>query len=455
MKKPQLKKFSHKIALVFAASSTILIIVSIYSVLALVNYFIDNNVKQTLRSSIEQVTTDFQANELGSKNVSFLRNRVIEPKSYDKEVKNVADVKSQLNQAPAKSKDKAVELEENELQVLDESLSDSQLSSLQQNNQVYARVFLANGQILFSSDLFDTYSFVDPEQLGFRKLENDDVCLYVDTVRLTSGDQAGAIIQTGQYCSFTKKQQKRLWFYGLTAALLLTAIGYLVARKISGWIISPLFKLYQKTLRFSRQVYHELLTPVTVALSTAESATKIKQYKSGLVSVTQDLQQVQACLKILSDQINGQQSQVASVKINLLELLKQVWAGQTRQFKRPDLKIDWTIKARPVIKAKKSAVRLILRNLVSNIFRHAGQDAQVKIKLTKQQLTLINSVSFSDVAGEASETDIASKIGAVNNQAIHGVGLSVVKDLAQSLGWVITSRSTKNRVEICVRFGDI
>ncbi len=438
MQQPFFTTTKNKIAFLFAVVSSLLVVITTLFVLLIVNAYIDAKAKSVLRENITQVVSDFQAQELTRQSISYLRNRQLEPKQSDEAYKNIQDVQTSTSKSKLNEKIGVLDKEE-ELSITNE------FDALQQSNQVYARVFLPNGDILFSSDLFDTYSFINPDELGFRKLQDSNTCVYIDTVRITEGEQKDAIVQVGQYCSFSRAEYMRIVIYSLIASLIISLISFVSGRVFAVWVLGPLYSLYQQTKRFSRQVYHELLTPITVALSTAEASVKRKKYKQGLHSVRSDLQEVQNALHVLSSQLHEREITVSQSKINPSVLFKKVWKNELKKHPRNDLHITFVEKSISSFYSDVSAAKLIFRNIISNILCHASQDGDVVVTFFHKSIIITNSTTSSNISKRRSIP---------RSHCMHGTGLTVVKDLCKVLGWSVDITKLKDEMRVKIGFGE-
>lgn len=230
-----------------------------------------------------------------------------------------------------------------------------EFSELEENRQVYSRVVRDNGDIVITSDLFEAYN-LDPSEPGFFTVESPTRCYHFMT---SLPDESGTVVQVGQYCAFSFAQQVMLFAQMLVVTLAAVGTTYFAGSIMAGRFLAPLEKAVRQTRQFAENCYHELLTPVTVAMSSVSAALKKKDHLAGLRSVDEDLKQVYYSLQTLSRNATLDHTKQLAAAVNLKQTLVQILNNSSTVFRSV------------IFRLKRSSIMISLSKLTSaahNVF---------------------------------------------------------------------------------------
>lgn len=417
-----------KLALLFSISTGIFVLLTTLLIITLISFELDRQAKNSLEKSLSTIENEIEENiQLDEKTISLQKSNL-----RNSRLPNVYD-------SIRTSEDKSI-TQEPDLQLLKE------------DKTAFSRVILENGDILFTSDLFDTYSF-NHESVGFKKHKIGDVCIYNYNSKISSGENEGGIIQVAQYCPFSKQQQNSLYSLMFLIAVIIIISTYIGGLLLSKFFLRPMKRSVEQTRKFAQDCHHELLTPITVALSTVESSLKTKTYEEGLTSVEEDLISAYKSLELLNSQSFYDQSELEKkeidIKIPFEECIEEI-------VKQHDLSIDVfqiNLPKKPVIKnCNEIALRIIYKNLLSNALKYSETDSKVSIELSNKHFKISNSIEFT-------ETIDINKFFTRNYRGDNskstdgnGIGLSIVKDLVEVHKWKINAKKINNQVVITIIF---
>lgn len=461
--------FNHskkQIASMFALLASLLIVASTLTAIIFVNWQMQTQAKQILTNSLQTVKADFQADQLSEVSVKYQAKNATGDLS-SRPLANVFEIaqRSYKQSAPANEQLKSADEVslEGEIKNKDEFfgkspppaniiITDEQaFEQLKNNKQVYSRVILANGDILYSSDLFDTLS-VDHTQLGFHKYSVRGVCIYAQTAKVSSGQYQDASIQVASYCPFTTAQQRKLLLNMLMVAILASALSYFLGILLANRSIRPIHESATQTKIYAQNVHHELFTPISVAITTVGASLANKNYLAGLESVNQDLTAMQQSLQLLNQQAFTTSNLDMEV-INLSPVLKKQLAKWLEQATANNLVVDSSGVVKEVYKtANVTSFELIIKNLLANATKYAKSHSSIVVQLNGSGLIIKNQVN------EPEKIDIKQFFNRyyrgnnANNQQGKGLGLALVKELVQIQGWHIKANLKDDWVEVNVEF---
>jgi hypothetical protein len=433
-----LKKSRQKIAIFFSLLSSVFILVATLIIIFLVRDQIEKTAETTLTKSIQQIIGEYEQDELGENEVIFQENQLED--DYSQELKNVND--QNLNRdklSLSKSKTEAANFEG--------SLSESWTEFTSRSQQVYSRIILADGDIIYSSDLFEEYS-ISPFEQGFQKLygAGGGVCIYSLSQEIISGSKSGDIVQVAQYCSFPESAERDLFGKMILISILLMFVTYLVGYFAAGFFLKPLEKTIKKTKEFTQNAYHELLTPLSVALSTAEASVKLKNYQEGIKSINEDLLEMRETLNLLSMNSLSEQESLLLKKINLSEIITSFLS------KQQDQPIKSQIRPNVYQKANETGFKLILENLLSNAIKYSTANSEIKIVLDKNHLEITNQIANPKKLNLRKLFQRNYRGENQNDQDGNGIGLAIAKELCRAMKWRITAIKEEDRLRITITF---
>jgi K+-sensing histidine kinase KdpD len=435
-----------KIAILFAISLSGFILLTTISIIFLVVRQMDVEAEKILNASLSETVEDFEKDKLEEKSVKY-------------QAENVSDVDDEGEQYVQNINIMRQESLSKENKILSEVLDNEadqniiiDFNNLQANKRVFSRVLKPNGDILFSSDLFNAL-FIDTDADGFSKQVIADTCVYLYTTNINSGIYDGYMVQAAQYCPFTQAQQRSLLTTMIIVTFLVLILTYFAGLAVAKWLLKPLQESVEQTRKFAQNCHHELLTPISVALTTAEASEKSQEYQKGILSIKEDLLHAHDSLKLLSSRAFYEQAQFSLHRINISLMFEKALANSLKKYCRKDVEIVGDKVRRDVYKiGDATSVKLIFQNLLSNALKYTKQNGQIDIRLNNKEFVIENQVNgMRDVdASKFCERYYRGSNG--KTQEGKGLGLSIVKELAGIHDWQISVVKNENAIKIVVRF---
>ncbi|MBN2015297.1 HAMP domain-containing histidine kinase [Candidatus Dojkabacteria bacterium] len=421
------KKTRIKIALFFSFFSSILLITATILMIFLIESELEKQAMSMLEDSLSTVIEDFQANRLEEKEVKFQASNLMRSnEEVEKDVPNIYDSQE------LQKKDVALE----EKEVMSSEIPED-FKELQENKTVFSRIILANGDIAYSSDLFDSF-YIDPQDKGFKKHVQYGTCVYSYTADVTDGENSGSIVQVAQYCAFTIKQRNNILKLMIFVTLISSFATFLLGLLIAKIFMRPLEKSVEQTRAFTRNCYHELLTPITLAMTTADASTRSGRYKDGLFSIKEDLGQCKRALNLLSSNALREQLSLSSEKADVAEILEQVISECKKKHDRKSVRIDAGGEKKKVFKkGNTTAMKMIFKNLIDNALKYSRENSTINVTLNNKEFMVVNTVYSPkdiDIENFFKMTYRGKNARSVQG---NGIGLLLVAELAEAHGWSV------------------
>jgi signal transduction histidine kinase len=397
-------KTRRKIALAFTVLASFLIVLTTITTVLLVNITMDRQARSSLETSLQTVISDYTTNAVADKEVKFQVSNRASASSYDN-LPNINQQKGEID-----------------------------LTKVEALKSAYSRVVKANGDIAITSDLFETYAIKDLTT-GFRKLYFGDNCIYLLAVKTASGDT----IQTAQYCPLTNAQQLNLFGLMAVIGIVTSILTYLLGLVMANLFLRPLQKSTQATKDFIQNVYHELHTPITVAITTAEAAKLSKDYAQGIDSVSEDLTTMRDTLITLHDALNHDLNQ--HQQTDIAEVIKAI---------AQEFQITIPTNHKVIKNVSVDAARIIFRNLIENSVKYSNKE--IVVELNAKQFRITNNLDNPQAIDLQQLFTRGYRGQNTQSQPGHGLGLAIVKELATQIGWQVSARISNNQLIITLKF---
>ncbi|MFC1617723.1 sensor histidine kinase [Patescibacteria group bacterium] len=423
-----------KIVIFFALLAGGLVVLATFINMMMVSYELDSRSQETLEAAWEGTKHDFEADGLGEIGVYLQQS-------------------SQLStQLPIMEETMGSSWKDQWSSYLDES---KESDRVREYSQVSSRIIDPNGKVTYNSELFDV-SPIAKDDTGFRVIETDQSCTYSLSNQLEHGDKAGTTIQVAEYCAFPPSAQRAFFWQMLIVAGIFVFATYLLGLFVAKSLLKPLEKSVEQTRQFSQNCYHELLTPVAVAMSTVEAASMSGDYEKGLESVKEDLQNIHGSLELLSSKAFWNQAKISMEKTDLRLIMNKILHIYKQRAAEKNVRFDDSQLARSAfVRADGSSVSLIFRNLVDNAVKYAKPGSTITLWLDQDSFVITNEVkNINDI--DAKQFFERYKRGADTEKTKgYGLGLSIVKELVDIHEWNIEVRKINgqdNKVQVKLTF---
>jgi len=182
------------------------------------------------------------------------------------------------------------------------------------------------------------------------------------------------------------------------------------------------------------------LQPLRKALNILEETTKdiIHDINTPLMSILVNL-------KILKMEIkeNEEIKRISLEQINLKEIIQKEIFNLKELY--PDIKVETNLED-IIVSSDRTAVERIISNLLSNAFKHNVLNGYIKVYLSSNELIIEN--SSKEIKNPKKLFDRFYK----ESQRGLGLGLSIVKKLADEIGWKINIDTDKDKFKVVINF---
>jgi two-component sensor histidine kinase len=422
------KQTRNSIALYFTIATGLFLIVITGVTILLVRYEIYRQARQTLEEAMQEVVADYQSGSLEEVEKSFQTQNSYRRDRFGSMLPNVADKEVVTEES----------IEQNEI-------GQNDLTKLEDNKSVYSRVILPNGDILFTSDLFESIN-LDTTETGFQTIETDTICIHAITEQIESGENAGSTVQVGQYCAFPYREQQSLFLKMVGGMCFLLVGAYIFALFVAGKFLKPLEQIVKQTRQFAENCYHELLTPLTTAMTTVDATKRTHTYKDGIQSVEEDLSDMYYSIQTLSKNALAGIQDIVHEDIDLAKLLQAEIQRAENTLGKKRIVLEGE---NVYMRGDMNAVRIILRNILSNAWKYSRAKTDICITLTKKQLSVQNDITAED---DIDMTQLFHRGYSGKQSQGNGFGLAIVRELCEAHGWEVKGKKSGNTICVIILF---
>lgn len=399
------KKAKLQISMIFSLITTTLLVILTFSILLTLKFFITEQVKENLSVSINKITNNESEGINEEKAIIFQRNYINEG---------------------------------TEANVYDIVTKEEDLENIQENQSVYSQLLYNDGTVIVSSDLFENIQ-IDPQKTGFFKIEEDNVCVYVLAEKYTDINDEELIARVAEFCPISTQKERSIALGFIGIDLIFSIFIFFISLLFADIFLKPIKSSYEISQANLRNIYHELLTPVTIAISDVEKAILKQKYKEGIEEIKKDLNEIYMIIEYLKSSVNDTKKEIIISEI-IKTVIKSFENNKEDNKNIFNLQIHNEIK----VKVEKEALYIIIKNLLENSLKYTKEGSTINVIIENKSFKIINFIEESLVVDINKLTEKYYR-GENNKKEGIGIGLSIVKDICKNKGWRFNIEISNNK----------
>jgi hypothetical protein len=396
-----------KITLTFSLLAGVLILFSTTFTFLIIKYSIDAGSYKVLEEQLQKFSQQAKQQQVVNKDQSYQK----QVSASDSRYYNISNIVYNQNK-------------------LDEStIGNVSSDNLDASKEVYSRLIAANGDIKFTSDLFETYQ-VSNKNSGRREYNYGSICIHSYTVQTTDKE----IIQVARYCPLSQESTNQIIIFIILASVVVIVCTYIFGLILATILLRPLEKEVNVHKVFIQDARHELLTPLSVAMSSVDATMVSKQYEEGLLDLKSELKSAINVLDILVKKYINKDKLQQKDQVDLREIINSALKKREDTLVRKNLEFIITGDAK--VNGDQDIVKTIFRNLIDNSVDHSTVASEIHVNITKSEVTVSNHYDTSslDNASDVFKRGVKSRTSDGK-----GIGLALTKELVTILGWKISA----------------
>jgi len=241
--------------------------------------------------------------------------------------------------------------------------------------------------------------------------------------------------------------------------ILLEAIIYIISHKIAKWITEPVNKSFERQKEFIADASHELKTPLSVIIASAEAYENNPQEKRWLDNLKNEANRMNNLITDLLDLASTEKAETfTKQKGNLsktIELSVLTFEGKAYEQK---IKLKYNIERKIEMLYDENSIRELVEILLDNALKHSKIKKTINISLKE----VSNHIEFTvtnegDPIPPGEEEKIFERFYRVDKsrnrkENRYGLGLAIAKNIVTNHNGKITAQSENNLTTFKVQF---
>jgi len=305
------------------------------------------------------------------------------------------------------------------------------------------RITDKEGVVLFEGGIFESVAFEKREGLSDIRIQNDEYAVLTTPI-LYQQNVAGYIqvadIERQQFRDLPGRVYLYL-FISVIVSLLTFGVGRFFARRS----LKPAEQMVTQLEQFTQDASHELRTPLAALNSSLDLALRTESYKEGIVSAKEDMQQILKLVERLLEIARLERFVIHTEKIDVAAMVRESVERHTPLAAEKGITIRTDIDSSFVIDADPALLMQIFNNLLSNAIKYNSKNGSIEVELKKGKLAIADTgigISKDDLPHIFDRFYQADES---RSQGGFGLGLSLVKKIADVHGWPIAVKSTSGK----------
>ncbi len=305
------------------------------------------------------------------------------------------------------------------------------------------RIIDGNGKALYSGGLFQNIPFEEKE--GFTELEIGGEQYRIFTASIRQGIQVAGYLQIGD---IERLQQNDLPFRALLYLMLsgsISMLTFIVGLYFARRSLAPAAQMVQQLEQFTQDASHELRTPIAVLSSSLDLALKSGKHEEGIASAKEDLKQIAALVERLLELARLDTFTLERNTVDFSGLISQSVEKHKILADDNGVAVEADVAAGVLVTGDEASLRQVIANLLSNAVKFTPSNGKVKVKLTKNSLSVEDSGIGIDAKDLPNIFDRFYQADSSRARGGLGLGLALVKRIVELHGWSINVKSQKNK----------
>ncbi len=174
----------------------------------------------------------------------------------------------------------------------------------------------------------------------------------------------------------------------------LELIIILISVNLTKWIIKPVIESFNKQKQFIEDVSHELKTPISVIIASAEALENEPEEKKWLDNIKSESERMSNLVSDLLDMAkseNGIKEQYTNE--NLSKLVERSVLSFESLIYEKDIKLDYNIEENINFTCNSNQIKQVIGILIDNAIKHSCLKGEIKINLKKEKGNIVLTVT--------------------------------------------------------------
>ena len=237
-------------------------------------------------------------------------------------------------------------------------------------------------------------------------------------------------------------------FISLIILVVLFIFFYYISKIITRWITNPVGDAFNKQKEFIEDASHELKTPLSVIISSADMLKVTKENEKWIKNIKYESDRMNYLISNLLDLASSEKKETFSFENkNLSEIVElSLLAFEGRAYEE-NVKLKYDVQSNIYMSLDENSIKQLVEILLDNAIKHSlkGKIVNVILKVAGNDITLLVSNKGDTIPKEEEEKifDRFYKIDKSRNRkkGTYGLGLAIAKNIVINHNGVISASS--------------
>ena len=234
---------------------------------------------------------------------------------------------------------------------------------------------------------------------------------------------------------------------------------YYISKIITRWITNPVGDTFNKQKEFIEDASHELKTPLSVIISSADMLKVTKENEKWIKNIKYESDRMNYLISNLLDLASSEKKETFSFENkNLSEIVElSLLAFEGRAYEE-NVKLEYDVQSNIYMSLDENSIKQLVEILLDNAIKHSlkSETVNVILKMVGNDITLLVSNKGDTIPKEDEEKifDRFYKIDKSRNRkkGTYGLGLAIAKNIVINHNGVISASSKDNIITFKVLF---
>lgn len=303
------------------------------------------------------------------------------------------------------------------------------------------RILLTDGHTLHTGSVFTDIPQFTAE--GYSTVKVREESYTVLTVPLIVNDRTVGYVQVAGEDRLLWRDLPLRWVLYILVSISISILTFFVGLFFARRSLKPAEQMMLQLEQFTQDASHELKTPLAALSSSLDLAMKTEKYKEGILSAKEDLKQVTVLVERLLELARLDRFIRADEPVDMTALVEAAVERYRSLAKEKNVALETSLDSGVTVRGDSVLIAQILGNLLTNAVKFSKSGGgTIMVRLTQKALSVED--TGIGIAPEAI-THIFNRFYQVEQSRARGgfgLGLALVKRIAELHGWTVSARST-------------
>ncbi len=254
---------------------------------------------------------------------------------------------------------------------------------------------------------------------------------------------AGKTLVSFKELSYTRSEYIHDFIRFFILSLISSIMFYLIWRKFVSHILRPVEDNIRDMQDFVHNAWHELKTPLSIIHGNLQIQKKLKKYDADISS--ESIEEIEKLNKLIESliELSNIDSHHLKHDIDIQSEIDSILTDFSDKIDKKNITVDFQAHSSPKLRCNREYFYILFSNLLGNAIKYNTKNGTIHINLRSKSLSIKDSGIWIPPWKKDKIFERFYKAHS-NNFEWSGIGLSLVKKIADVYGWKIQIASEEN-----------